>query len=40
MIEPVQPCAECEKRRRIRQAVLDWAPVFAPIIIDVVLTIW
>jgi predicted nucleic acid-binding Zn ribbon protein len=40
VVEPEQPCAECEKRRKFRQAVIDWAPVIAPIIVDVVLAIW
>ncbi len=35
MIESSEPCARCEQRQRMRQAVLDWAPLLL-LIIDVV----
>jgi hypothetical protein len=32
MIESSEPCARCEQRLRIRQAVLDWAPLLLMVI--------
>jgi hypothetical protein len=33
-------CAQCEERRSIRQALIDWSPVIAVAIKEVVQLFW